>query len=101
MSSYGGETPVDTVSENLVGNTTTIYTVPSGKYFKGVIFGHNGSGNQVDVIVDSLTINEYGNAENLQLEVILHSGQVLGTSSPVSTTVGKIQGLLYNNPSPS
>lgn len=98
MSSFGGETPVGTFSET-VNTGATIYTVPAGKYAKGVLLGDNGTGNRASINIDGLAIHQWDNADNINLEIILLSGQELSASSAGPGNAGVFTGLLYNNPS--
>lgn len=96
MASYGGETPVDVVDVSY-SNTVLIYTVPSGKYFKGFLYIDSVSSSGVDIVIDGLGV--FSATEKSPYELFCVSGDTIQLSGPASGNSGLLRGLLFNNPS--
>jgi len=94
MSSFGGETPIATVT--VILSPIATYTVPAGKYFIGMYYGKSASAFNVNV--DGNIIFEWTNGRNVINEIILLSGQVFSTTQTIGGNSGYLTGRLYNNP---
>lgn len=97
MASFGGETPVNIVSETVAGQEGNVYTVPSGRYFIGRIFGI--SPGDYKIRIDGFLIFDLNNDEEFNEEIILSSGDTVGTiGSNGAQNFALLRGREYNNP---
>lgn len=94
ISSFGGETPVSVVSTTFSA-TSTFYTAPSGKYFKGKIYISSAAAGTTPLSIGGKEISLDINTGETY-EVLIPSGEAI-TSTMVA--FGTVIGLLYNNPS--
>lgn len=96
MSSFGGETPINVVNVDGQNAVPNIYTVPSGKYFKGFLYTA-AIGGITDIRIDSFVIDSSPSGETAY-ELVLHSGDVLTLTGISTDTAATLKGVLYNNP---
>lgn len=101
MSSFGGETPVNVPSNITTLANGVLYTVPSGRYARLIVYATWGTGGTgTSPILDIGALRFIGNPGLSGLEVVLTQGQTIefqsgNEQSPIVFQISRIE---YNNP---